>query len=341
MHVKGVQALAFTVWKQSKFKEAAKLFHEIEDLIGSSGALCENMGHTYSSMGDYDEASRYFKRALHCLDEEEKLGKKTCDRGGILLGLGLIEDRRGHFEEALVAVREAQRLFRVRANGKPASLVAKAGMSIAKILLKLAAVEQDAAKREQMETEAVEREEENVVLFEVTCGADSPLTASALKGLGEALMRRGRFADATSNFARSYLLEARKDAFDLLSIMEVHNCLFSAQMASVRSGNELNRKAFRDYMPTVEIALKRVRAMQQDANTGAYYKVAAEMKAFAEDYGGAIALLTEAVDLFRTAPPEHVGKLIEHCLDLQGFCESQLSATASSSKKGGKAMASE
>ena len=27
-----------------------------QDLIGSSAALCENMGHTYSSMGNYDEA---------------------------------------------------------------------------------------------------------------------------------------------------------------------------------------------------------------------------------------------------------------------------------------------
>ena len=27
-----------------------------EDLIGCSAALCENMGHTYSSMGNYDEA---------------------------------------------------------------------------------------------------------------------------------------------------------------------------------------------------------------------------------------------------------------------------------------------
>mmetsp|Transcript_57737 Transcript_57737/g.108195 ORF Transcript_57737/g.108195 Transcript_57737/m.108195 type:complete len:221 (+) Transcript_57737:55-717(+) len=76
-HVKGVQALAFTLWKKSQFKDAVKLFHEIEDLIGLSAALCENMGHTYSSMGNYDQASEYFKRALLCLDKEEELGKKN------------------------------------------------------------------------------------------------------------------------------------------------------------------------------------------------------------------------------------------------------------------------
>merc|ERR1719362_1893160 len=105
-------------------------------------------------MGDYDEASKYFKRSLQCLDYEEKLGKKVGNRGGVMLGLGLIEDRLGHFESALVACREAQRLFREQAKDKPASLVAKAGMSIAKILLKLALVEQDADKRRHMEEEA-------------------------------------------------------------------------------------------------------------------------------------------------------------------------------------------
>ncbi|CAE8722717.1 unnamed protein product, partial [Polarella glacialis] len=272
LHVKGVQALAFTLWKQSQFRDSVKLFHEIEDLIGSSAALCENMGHTYSSMGQYEEASKYFRRALLCLDEEEKLGKKTGDRGGILLGLGLIEDRLGRFEQALEAVREAQRVFRVRAAGKPASLVAKAGMSIAKILLKLAAKEEDAVKRQAMEEEAIEREEENVALFEVTCGDDSPLTASALRGLGEAYMSRSRSADAITVFARSYLLEAQKDAFDLLAIMEVHNSLFGAHMAAIKATGALDRTAFRSYMPTVQVALGRVRAMKQDANTGAYYK---------------------------------------------------------------------
>eukprot|EP00435_Cladocopium_sp_Y103_P027980 s1485_g6.t4 len=219
----GAKALAFTLWKKSQFKESIKLFHEIEDLIGSSAALCENMGHTYSSMGNYDEAAKYFQRALRCLDQE--VGKKTGDRAGILLGLGLIEDRLGHFEEALAAVRESQDLFRQRANGKPSSLVAKAGMSIAKILLKLALQETDELKKQQMEDEAIEREQENVALFEVTCGEDSPLTASALRGLGEALKRRGKTEEAIASFARSYNLEAQKDAFDLLSIMEARRNL--------------------------------------------------------------------------------------------------------------------
>lgn len=330
-HVKGVQALAFTLWKKSQFKESIKLFHEIEDLIGSSAALCENMGHTYSSMGNYDEAAKYFQRALKCLDQE--VGKKTGDRAGILLGLGLIEDRLGHFEEALAAVRESQDLFRQRANGKPSSLVAKAGMPIAKILLKLALQETDELKKQQMEDEAIERERENVAFFEVTCGEDSPLTASALRGLGEALKRRGKTEEAIESFARSYNLEAQKDAFDLLSIMEVHNLLFGAHMETVKHGRPLDRASFRSYLPTVGIALRRVRNMQQDANAGAYYKVAGEFAAFAEDYAQASGLLNEALDLFNIEKDEKVDDLVKRCKELKEFCDASIAQSAASPKK--------
>jgi len=326
LHVQGVQALAFTRWKQSEFKVALELFHEIEDLIGSSSALCENMGHTYSSIGQYKEAGEYFQRALDCVDAEQKLGKKVGDKAGTLLGLGIIEDRLGNFEKALEIVREAQRLFRDRSAGKPSSLIAKAGMSIAKILLKLAKTEQDEAKKDAMELEAIERERENIELFEITCGADSPLTASALKGLGEALMRRNEFTEAQSNFAKSYLLEASKDAFDLVAVMEIHNSLFGAHMAALNNGQALERTKFREYMPAVDVALARVGQMKQDANAGAYYKVAGELRAFAEQYAGSLKLLNDAITLFKESDEKCVAGLIQNCIDLKTFCEGQVAA---------------
>lgn len=323
LHVKGVQALAFTVWKQSDFRQAATLFHEIEELIGPSSALAENIGHTYSSLGDYDQASKYFRTALSCLDEEEKAGKKVGDRGGILLGLGLIEDRLGRFESALEAVREAHQVFRKRANGKPSSLVAKAGMSVAKILLKLSNDEQDEEKKKAMEEEALKTEHENVELFEVTCGEDSPLTASALKGLGEAQMRRSLVREAQSSFQRSYHIESIKDSFDLLGIMEVHNLLFNAHMSEVNAGSPLDRAAFKRYMPIVDQTLTRVKELPQDANAGAYYKVAGEMRAFAEEYREASELLSEAIRLFATEDLGKVFQLIKSCHDLKEYCDQQ------------------
>eukprot|EP00435_Cladocopium_sp_Y103_P033731 s1485_g8.t1 len=52
----------------------------------------------------------------------------------------------------------------------------------------------------------------------------------------------------------------------------VHNLLFGAHMEMVKHGRPLDRASFRSYLPTVGIALKRVRNMHQDANAGAYYK---------------------------------------------------------------------
>eukprot|EP00933_Yihiella_yeosuensis_P020887 TRINITY_DN1665_c0_g1_i1.p1 TRINITY_DN1665_c0_g1~~TRINITY_DN1665_c0_g1_i1.p1 ORF type:complete len:214 (+),score=57.25 TRINITY_DN1665_c0_g1_i1:67-708(+) len=212
-------------------------------------------------------------------------------------------------------------------------------MTIAKILLKLAAKEEDPEKRKKMEEEAIDVEKENIELFEITCGEDSPLTASALKGYGEALLRRLKIAEAIPAFAKSYLLEAKKDAFDLLAVMEVHNCLFGAHMAAIKTGKELDRKAFRSYMPTIEIALTRVRGLTQDANAGAYFKVAGEMMAFAEDYAGAYALLGEAIELLNTETPDKVGTLVKMCQELQDFCNQQLSQptpSSSSSKSSSK-----
>lgn len=339
-HIQGIQALAFTVWKQSDFKQAAQLFHEMEALVGPSSALCENIGHTYSSMGDFEQASRYFKMSLTCMDEEEAAGKEARNRAGVLLGLGIIENRQGQYEKALVTVREARRLFREKAGGKPASLIAKAGMSLAKILLKLASLEQDEAKRLAMIDEAISTEQENVYLFEVTCGADSPLTASALKGLGEAFLRRQKAVEALESFAKSYHLEVQKDAFDLMGVMDVHNLLVGVHMARMKMGHPLDREAFRSYLPTIQIGVRRVGEMKQDANAGAYYKVAGELFAFAEDYAGASKLLGDAMTLFATETVEEVSGLIATCIDLKALCDRQPprpkpQATAASAGVGG------
>merc|ERR1712151_940422 len=134
--------------------------------------------------------------------------------------------------------------------------------SVAKILLKMAAKEGvPVEKKIEMENEAIEREIENVELFEVTCGEDSPLTASALKGLGDAYVRRSRFQEAKQTYARSYALEVQKDAFDLLTVMELHNSLTSTHMAEVQTGKPLDRDGFKNYMPIINKGLERVGAM--------------------------------------------------------------------------------
>merc|ERR1719221_1977409 len=62
--IKAVQALAFTRWKQGRYREALERFHELEGWFGKNAALCENIGHTYTAIGAYDEAELYFNDAM-------------------------------------------------------------------------------------------------------------------------------------------------------------------------------------------------------------------------------------------------------------------------------------
>merc|ERR1712046_21307 len=83
--IKAVQALAFTRWKQGRYKEALMRFHDMEGWLGKNPALCENIGHTYNTIGKYGQAQRYFEDALKLTRAMPK-GSES-NEGGILLGL--------------------------------------------------------------------------------------------------------------------------------------------------------------------------------------------------------------------------------------------------------------
>jgi uncharacterized protein HemY len=52
-------------WFESQdLKAAVQLFHEMEDTMGKSAALCENIAHTYNSLGEYEKAEAYFRDSL-------------------------------------------------------------------------------------------------------------------------------------------------------------------------------------------------------------------------------------------------------------------------------------
>jgi len=85
--LKAIQALAFVKWKQSHFREALPLFHEMEKILGKGAALCENIAHTYNSLGEYNEAEDYFRQALKFIEQEH--GANRGNRGGVLLAWGL------------------------------------------------------------------------------------------------------------------------------------------------------------------------------------------------------------------------------------------------------------
>ena len=131
-HVKYIQALAFCRWKQHRFKEALELFYQQQEIVGASSALCENIGHTLSSLGDLPKAEEYFERAIELL-KHGSFG----NRGGIYMGLGLVRERLGKQKEALPILEQALEHYQKEHTKGHAtvdsSIIAKAHMSIGKV----------------------------------------------------------------------------------------------------------------------------------------------------------------------------------------------------------------
>lgn len=306
-YIKAIQALAFTRWKQSRFREALARFHEMEGLMGKNAALCENIGHTYNSLGEYVEAERYFEDSLSFIREMPE--GTDHNEGGILLGLANIKERRGELENGLPLAKQALEFYQKRdkRRGWESSLSAKASMQVSKMNMKLGELK-----------EAEKYTKEAIRLFNLTAGEDSPLTASAYQRLGEILWARGKAKGARKALHRAYELEGIKDAMDLVTILEIHNLLVETHL---KSNKGLDRKAFRAYFQVVQAVAHRVRnEMVQDGNAGAYYKTAGELLVLGDDCQEGTKLLTEAVELIQKEKNVDVTGLLGQCKDLLSYC---------------------
>ena len=181
--IKYIQSTAFVRWKQYKFKEALKLFLEQQEIVGASAALCENIGHTYSSLGDLPKAEEYFERAIELL----KRGSYG-NRGGIYMGLGLVRDRLGKTREALPILEQALDHYQKEHTKDhvqlDSSIIAKAHMSVGKAHEKLG----EKAK-------AAEHMADALAIFRRTVGYDSPLTANAMGALGKVKCELGKLKE--------------------------------------------------------------------------------------------------------------------------------------------------
>lgn len=313
--LKAIQALAFVRWKQSKFSEALPLMLEMEEILGKGAALCENIAHTYNSLGKYNEAEEYFRQSLKFIEQEH--GPNKGNRGGVLLGLGLVRDRLGKHKEALPVCQKAYEFYKERANGAPASLQAKAGISCAKINAKLG----NLPKAEAYIREAVQ-------MYEVTCGETSPLTASAYHELGKCLWAQRKRDDAQKALKRAYEIEAMKDAWDLVTLLEIHNLLMDTHL---KETEQIERVKFADYFKTSEFVVNRVKKeLPQDGNAAVYYKAAGEMKAWGGRYAEAKLLFELAIPLLRAEKSTDCSGLIQACNDMLAFCDRNISGTQQS-----------
>eukprot|EP00928_Gymnodinium_smaydae_P038879 TRINITY_DN26702_c0_g1_i1.p1 TRINITY_DN26702_c0_g1~~TRINITY_DN26702_c0_g1_i1.p1 ORF type:complete len:499 (+),score=126.88 TRINITY_DN26702_c0_g1_i1:93-1589(+) len=316
--IKAIQALAFTRWKQGRFREALSRFHEMEGWMGKNAALCENIGHTYNALGELASAEQYFQDALRLT--RQLPAESSGNSGGILLGLANSQERQGNLPASLQSAQEAYDFYKQRdgERGWESSLTAKAAMQVAKVQMLLGDLSSAHAKTA-----------EAVRVFEETAGDDSPLVASALDRLGQILWAQGRSSEARAAYHRAYRLEGIKDAFDLVTIIEIHNRLVQTHLQD-KAG--LDRSAFRSYFDVVSAVVARVRVdLPQDGNAGAYYKVAGELFVLGGDCEQGKPLLNEAADLFAGEKSVDTSNLIIGCQQLVAFCDGTLSADASAS----------
>jgi len=251
-------------------------------------------------------AERYFREALRLA---RLPGGAAEGEGGILLGLAGAQERRGALQEALPTAQQAYELFRKRdlQRGWGSSLTAKAAMQLSKVQLKFEKL-----------VDAERHAREALALFEETAGEDSPLVVGPLQRLGTICAAQGRLQEAQQAYHRALKVEAIKDAFDLVEIMETHTSLVDTH---VKSGT-LDRPAFRRYFGVVGQVVARIRReMRQDGNAGAYYKQAGELYVLGDDCATGRPLLNEAVQLFTGETSVDTSGLIKQCLDLVAFCD--------------------
>ncbi|KOO27827.1 tetratricopeptide tpr_1 repeat-containing protein [Chrysochromulina tobinii] len=322
--VKHIQSTAFVRWKQYKFKEALALFLQQQEIVGASAALCENIGHTYSSIGDLPKAEEYFERAIELL----KRGSFG-NRGGIYMGLGLVRDRLGKTREALPILEQALEHYQKEHTKDfvqlDSSIIAKAHMSVGKAHEKLG----EKAK-------AAEHMADALAIFRRTVGFDSPLTANAMGCLGKVRCELGQMKEGLKLLKDALRLEIQKDAFHLETVWELLSRLKDLHMDEAKerqasagtkgaSPLEALRTIYGQYVPLVEAAKLRIGAQQERDELGTlavFYKTAAELYMLAQDYTGGEHLCNEALRCFHKVRDFDCSGLIEGCEMLLNIAKS-------------------
>lgn len=220
----------------------------MEDLVGPSSSLCENIGHTYNSMGDFQKADEYFEKSLKLMGPESTLGKRT-HRNGVLLGLGLVKDRLGLTREALPILLQALEGYKEEAQGNDSSLAAKAHMSVSKAYLKIAEMDK-----------SEEHIRESVRIFKKTCGNSSPLTAHANDSLANVLYERKDFEGSRKAYKRALKIHAIEDSINLQSIVETLTRVNEIQNSKrdKKTSEEL-QNSFKPYIPILNQIEKNIK----------------------------------------------------------------------------------
>ena len=317
-HVKFVQAKAFCRWKQYRFNDALHLFHIQEKMVGPSPALCENIGHTYSSINQLTKAEEYFERALKLIEQGHDGNK-----GGLLLGLGLLRERMGNVQTALPFLQQAlDHYTNQHKKADSSSIIAKAHMGVGKAHEKLG----DFPNAEIHFSSAV-------LIFKKTVGDSSPLTAHSLGALGRIRIKRGNIEEGAALTLAALKLEVEKDAFHLDSVWELLNRLKdvhteAAQKRTLQFPNQPHverlralHQAFAPLIALAHAADARITSLPTSESTdvgtlAVFYKTAGEVCMLAQDAETGKHFLRTALDHFHRVQGFDCSSLINGCNEL-------------------------
>lgn len=245
-YVKALQSRAFLRFKQFRYQEAIDLFQEFRDLMGPSAQLCENMGHTYNRLGEFDKAEIAFKEALNLIDDP-KLGADA-SKGGILLGFGSMLQKMKKSKEALAIFIQALEFYKNKYGADPHSLVAKSLVAVGATLESL-----------ERYPEAVEKFQESVDIYTKTVGEQTPLTANATGCLGNALLKNKQFEQARQMLARSFILYVSFDTLNLVRILDILKLILETHS---KIGSGIDQSCYQGYVPGVSQLVANIKAQK-------------------------------------------------------------------------------
>jgi len=300
-YIKYIQMLGFCRWKQHRLQEALSLFHEQETIIGDNEILCENIGHTYSSLGRYNAAISSFEKGLHLLGQHGHPGRKA----GFYYGIALAKDRLGDAAEAiplLQAALEGYRKERVDPQGNPidSSIHAKVQMSLGHMHEKLG----NLAEADKFMTESVR-------VFRKCVGDNNPLTFGALGSLGKVKMAQDKNDEAVVLLREALAGEASKDVFrvdDVFMLLNNVKIILLERMPAPKNAEEaalppLERvgRAFRPFLPVCAKIVTRCAPLIDSPKAGdaaVTLKTIGELYCVSGEYKKSVTVMNIALSIF-------------------------------------------
>ena len=316
-YIKYIQMLGFCRYKQYRFREALKLFLEQESIVGGeSDILCENIGHTYSSLGEYENAIRYFNKGILICGDNITPYRKA----GFLYGLSLATDRLGDTSKALPLLHKALDGYSQGSNYDETT-IAKVKSSISHMHEKLRNID-----------ESIRYSMESLKHFRKTVGNESPLTITAAGDLGKLWFKKHEYEHATPLLHEALIGESKKDAFQIDDTFNIIHTLKQLHMKHKVNGKEPTlhdlRSRFSPYLSHLQVSLSRAEKVVGTSNkhgdVAALFKVVGEVLILSGDYRASIPAFSKAIDYLKYVKNVDTSELTLQCQQLLAIAQNNI-----------------